>query len=842
MIMETEKVENRESFTRTFRQVIKDHPIRIPKIQRDYAQGRNNDTVKDIRDRFVSTLVDHVLSGKALELDFIYGNTCKDAFEPLDGQQRLTTLFLLHWVLGVTLFDEQADSSKLTYETRNTSSAFRYELVQPQHKAQDFRKEAKTKNRIRKEEIEARKEALKKLESECANYPADEYDKKRDELKKNLRDAENVPEYTIGSLIKGREWFDYQWQFDPTIQSMLVMIDALESAHEWKDEELAKWQKNLDCITFSFRDLDDLGLTNDLFVKMNSRGKPLSSFDIVKSTLEEEIQTQEEEGHSTSAIEDSWRSRVDGPWINWFWHMFASGKIGEITDDEKEYKARLGLAKEAENNLRCLILRVIALFFVRKSGLRDELFNVVYNDHLDEIDRVLPVYLSCLKTERTKLGKAMKDHVIDFEWVMGVINRLYYCEDDRTYRCVFGLIPEEYRLTKENGIASLEFIFDRVFTNDAKLIFYAAVRYLAIRPIELVDGEGNMAEKGKPKQEWTKDFVDWFHFCRNIIISENNNSRNDSPVRFSRAIIGIDSLSDELARYVKTEQLFSVPRFVASLPDIVGLDNNSLAEERNKASYSAEWRSLFCDAEKNGYLWGQIRCLVDWAEKDQDKFKNYSSKLQSFLTLPDNEWDWLRAGLLAVDRNFGFRTGVFCQSNRNRDLSMKRYLRDKDKTSNRYAPAMKKLIDDWTSDYPGLTAKEMLVERVGKELTSPKDYAWCILSMPSILSWAGYQRVFSINGHYVLASKKTEYSRCYDIALLYLYLSVKDKKGEFEEVCHYDSADVLHKYALSFKYGGDSVLITQEMEGKYSILTKRVSTEYDDERKLLEHVFATYCI
>lgn len=106
-----------------FVDLIKKGKIRIPQIQRDYAQGRKNKEVKEIRNHFVRSLL-LVVTGKKAEtqLDFVYGSDRKNAFEPLDGQQRLTTLFILHWVLGVDLQTAEGESI-LTYETRNTSEA-----------------------------------------------------------------------------------------------------------------------------------------------------------------------------------------------------------------------------------------------------------------------------------------------------------------------------------------------------------------------------------------------------------------------------------------------------------------------------------------------------------------------------------------------------------------------------------------------------------------------------------------------------------------------------------------------------------------------------------------------
>ena len=84
-----------------FVKFIKKYDIKIPIIQRDYVQGRKN--AEDIRENFVEAIFDSLQSCEELNLEFIYGNIYKEndgneIFEPIDGQQRLTTLYL------VTLF------------------------------------------------------------------------------------------------------------------------------------------------------------------------------------------------------------------------------------------------------------------------------------------------------------------------------------------------------------------------------------------------------------------------------------------------------------------------------------------------------------------------------------------------------------------------------------------------------------------------------------------------------------------------------------------------------------------------------------------------------------------
>lgn len=84
----------------TFGELIRENKIVIPKIQRDYVQGSNAQQEK--RDEFLAVLLDHLVSDKEYHLDFIYGTggTDQGEFLPLDGQQRLTTIFLIHWVLS----------------------------------------------------------------------------------------------------------------------------------------------------------------------------------------------------------------------------------------------------------------------------------------------------------------------------------------------------------------------------------------------------------------------------------------------------------------------------------------------------------------------------------------------------------------------------------------------------------------------------------------------------------------------------------------------------------------------------------------------------------------------
>ena len=105
--------------------------IEIPKIQRDYAEGRELESIEKKRFSMLMDMLDVVTGiSSSLSLDFVYGTQDQNKFFPLDGQQRLTTLFLLYWLLGRndTLKDSQ-NHSLFVYETRTTSEEFCHWLV-----------------------------------------------------------------------------------------------------------------------------------------------------------------------------------------------------------------------------------------------------------------------------------------------------------------------------------------------------------------------------------------------------------------------------------------------------------------------------------------------------------------------------------------------------------------------------------------------------------------------------------------------------------------------------------------------------------------------------------------
>ena len=88
----------------SFWDFLNQYNIEIPIIQRDYAQGRKGkETLREMFLRNLKNAMDNNLSDKQeiLILDFVYGSVKNGKLQPLDGQQRLTTLWLLHWYVAL---------------------------------------------------------------------------------------------------------------------------------------------------------------------------------------------------------------------------------------------------------------------------------------------------------------------------------------------------------------------------------------------------------------------------------------------------------------------------------------------------------------------------------------------------------------------------------------------------------------------------------------------------------------------------------------------------------------------------------------------------------------------
>lgn len=217
--------------------------ILIPTIQRDYTYGSG--TLET--DRVLNNMLDNIKKSlfsdnePEMTMNFVYGYREEQVnYVPLDGQQRLTTLFLLYYYAALNNDNGDFDSlRKFTYATRETTKNYCIKILE--NHIDILQDTAKTKS--------------------------------------------------ISSAIEDMPWYLPSFNNDPSIRSMQVVLDRIEK--KFCDVKDSLWNKLVltDCpVNFYILDFGLFGLSDDLYMKMNSRGKKLTEYEIFKSMLLKHIE------------------------------------------------------------------------------------------------------------------------------------------------------------------------------------------------------------------------------------------------------------------------------------------------------------------------------------------------------------------------------------------------------------------------------------------------------------------------------------------------------------------------------------------------------------------------
>lgn len=281
----------------TLKELLDKYSVVIPQLQRDYAQGR--DEAKELRVRFLSQILDVLREEERLNLDFVYGYdkalspNHHPIFYPLDGQQRLTTLWLLHWYLlpSESVAEEREWLLRFSYRTRSSSTRFCQLLVE--HAVVD--------------------------------------DSRLDV-----------------AAIKDQPWYRQSYNADATIAAMLGTLRTIKKLVA-PEERVALWERlcHQRALTFDVIDIkgEEFRLTDELYIKMNARGKQLTSFECYKADLTRALRKIGEQDVPCSykgkplSYADYFAFKVDNEWLDLFYH----GEIDGL--DERMYGFIQNIAK-----------------------------------------------------------------------------------------------------------------------------------------------------------------------------------------------------------------------------------------------------------------------------------------------------------------------------------------------------------------------------------------------------------------------------------------------------------------------------------------------------------------
>lgn len=349
----------------------------IPLIQRDYVQGADRNASK--RDAFLDNLFEALRIDKPLELDFIYGsseggNDHEGSFIPIDGQQRLTTLALLGWVLNHrTEYKYSCELPRVTYMTRPSSEQFCSHLL------------------------------------DC----------------KLPKSYETISKYL--TTVPG--WFSNRWLDDPTINAMLQMLDKMDAMLSQYDKQFGEGtvqrmaENFFHSSPFTFENLDmhALELDDELYIKMNARGKLLTPFENWKAgfiaLLNEKFPAEPYPYGVVPDIENPtlpvyFEYAIEHDWCDLLWPLALSNWKG-LKDDEERRKANYPRIDESFMNLLTYIARF--LFFAQRESVAQEEETRLRQLFDNDVDRAITSIFT---------GKNGKDNVITLFRLLDVFVKL----------------------------------------------------------------------------------------------------------------------------------------------------------------------------------------------------------------------------------------------------------------------------------------------------------------------------------------------------------------------------------------------------------------------------------
>ena len=499
------KKENFYNFTESYK-------IVIPLIQRDYAQGRESEKWK--AKNFLKAINDS--SNTTLNLDFIYGkversNDGISKFIPLDGQQRLTTLFLIHWYLS--LENNYISSLRnFSYEVRDSSTDFIKELTE---------------------------------------------EKNWKELKKN----------DIKKQIENSNWFFLSWKKDPTVVSILNMLDLIEK--EFKDTNL----ENLD-ITFETFCSEKFGSVDEIYIKMNARGKQLTLFENFKATFQNYIENLSENDLKELKVIDNGKkerikAKLDNDYLDIFWNHVKKGEVEKI--DIKE-----------------ILKRIDSEFY-------DFFYNVTLNFYLEEYEKFPTESTTIFDFDKLVFGN--KDKVKE---ILQILDKLL----------VLGEIPKLFcdskNLTDQNRLKIYALSLGYIHISEKKEFKrWERVSFNLINN-QLIQNKDHVIKA--------------IQSLKSLVQQSNNNIYEFIKLKLKQGSESIPSYFEPLQR--KEEYLSkSIPSYFEEV---------QRKEEYLKASLilsnDLQWEKELIKAEEHWYLKGQIGFLLGFSNNSLEKFIEYRDK------------------------------------------------------------------------------------------------------------------------------------------------------------------------------------------------------------------------
>lgn len=576
----------------SFWKLLQEKKIVIPIIQRDYAQGREGNEF--LRERFLGQLFDALTDNtKTLVLDFVYGSVENNTLYPLDGQQRLTTLWLLHWYLALCagkLSEDKKVLERFSYETRISSRTFCQKLC-------------------------------------------------------GVTKSDQQQTHGIATFVRNQTWFYSAYEQDPTIQSMLRMLngtnisdsnktDITDGIEEYciktgltkeKAKELLKRLKGEDApISFYLLNMEDknMPLTDDLYIKMNARGKALTDFENFKvDLLKYKLSSGECLIPENDMSENNFSLLLDTRWTDLFWHYHSTDcHIDEIyMSFLNRFFLNWYIANKDESADKVIssdLYKVLSAAEIGKGSHYRYLSISIYEPALT--GEGIEALSKCLNRMCDLYNNAKGDN----KQKLQAINPLFmpYWEEvaengesDKANK-IFSFIP---RYATDNNTNT-----PIPITMKQQVVFHAICVYLT------------NCEKVE-----TENLKDWMHFVWNMVENSYLDSKQSvGAIRFfDKELNKLPKIENYIAPDIACKDIIA---YLAALNegqinDVFG--RRQLLEEIAKAKQIKrypDWKNKIHEAEKTAFFKGAIAFLFN-NEKGETDWNNFDTKWRTAKKLFD---------------------------------------------------------------------------------------------------------------------------------------------------------------------------------------------------------------
>ena len=487
-------------------QTLLENELVIPEIQRDYVWGNNEIVLR----RFLKNiLTDISVQSNELDIGFFYSYKLfkeDNIYALIDGQQRITTLILLHWYFNIG----NGYLNKFSFKVREYSNNFLEKL------------------------LEVRIDDIKKVKSK-----------------------------KLSEKIKNHSLYEYIWDNDPTVKSILNALDIIDSEASGK---------NIKNIKFTCIEHGDRSVERE-YISLNSRGVNLTKSEQLKAILIEKLLDKE-----------YWLERWEKYWQDILWEC----KGDDVYNTDNIWNAVLYWARD--------------ILVIDKNICKPNIEKENNKIKKEEIDFDFDL-ISIKKEDKKSLLKIL-------DWIIPTLKIININKNNFQEKCKF----DKNRVLDIDKIIAGDSINNDKFTYNQRALFYGLLFLVktkysieSVESINSLKNEDLIINKDDEILEKTRVF-------RNLIRNSDIDSSNLKNAVESLKLLSIEKIDNNFVNILKGKR-------------IKGLYTEQKIEEALKLEifekYSDKYKNIILEIENSNLFEGQIKnILVLLQYKNIDIFEN----------------------------------------------------------------------------------------------------------------------------------------------------------------------------------------------------------------------------